>query len=542
LYKTGGRKMKKKAVCVSLAAATMISGASVGELGENFVNAEETGTPKESVETYKYYKEYVDDFMDDLKYLSDEEKSSIKKKLDEIKLDREKMTLDETEKGKFINLLKYAYNQNEYACAQTEKKKENANLYYKEYVDDFMNDLKYLSDEEKSSIKKKLDEIKLDREKMTLAEKEKDRFIKILEDAYYQNEIKERNTGSSKIGSSSESTASKYENIAGTNRYQTAVKVSMQRFSDNKAENIVIVGGTSVIDGLSAAPLASAYNAPVLLAQKSSIDEPTLNEIKRVGGDMNKKTVYIVGGSSSVSESVVDQLKKKFPGVLVKRLEGASRYETSLNVAEYLTENKKIADRLIAVGGYGEADAMSIAPVASDKTDKTLTKGTVDPILVVRKNTLGSNFKQFITKFRFRNAIVVGGDNMVSSELINEIKGISNIDGSIVERVYGSNRYETNLSILKRFYSSNNESNKIQMRGLIVASGNKDKLVDAQTASVLASDLGKEVPMMLVGNNITNTQVKYLKDNKASLSNKVSKVGGSVSDNAMKTILSSLGL
>ena len=534
--------MKKKAVCVSLAAATMISGASVGELGENFVNAEETGTPKESVETYKYYKEYVDDFMDDLKYLSDEEKSSIKKKLDEIKLDREKMTLDETEKGKFINLLKYAYNQNEYACAQTEKKKENANLYYKEYVDDFMNDLKYLSDEEKSSIKKKLDEIKLDREKMTLAEKEKDRFIKILEDAYYQNEIKERNTGSSKIGSSSESTASKYENIAGTNRYQTAVKVSMQRFSDNKAENIVIVGGTSVIDGLSAAPLASAYNAPVLLAQKSSIDEPTLNEIKRVGGDMNKKTVYIVGGSSSVSESVVDQLKKKFPGVLVKRLEGASRYETSLNVAEYLTENKKIADRLIAVGGYGEADAMSIAPVASDKTDKTLTKGTVDPILVVRKNTLGSNFKQFITKFRFRNAIVVGGDNMVSSELINEIKGISNIDGSIVERVYGSNRYETNLSILKRFYSSNNESNKIQMRGLIVASGNKDKLVDAQTASVLASDLGKEVPMMLVGNNITNTQVKYLKDNKASLSNKVSKVGGSVSDNAMKTILSSLGL
>src|SRR3712207_4005186 len=182
--------MKKKAVCVSLAAATMISGASVGELGENFVNAEETGTPKESVETYKYYKEYVDDFMDDLKYLSDEEKSSIKKKLDEIKLDREKMTLDETEKGKFINLLKYAYNQNEYACAQTEKKKENANLYYKEYVDDFMNDLKYLSDEEKSSIKKKLDEIKLDREKMTLAEKEKDRFIKILEDAYYQKDRK----------------------------------------------------------------------------------------------------------------------------------------------------------------------------------------------------------------------------------------------------------------------------------------------------------------------------------------------------------------
>ena len=80
------------------------------------------------------------------------------------------------------------------------------------------------------------------------------------------------------------------------------------------------------------------------------------------------------------------------------------------------------------------------------------------------------------------------------------------------------------------------------MRGLIVASGNKDKLVDAQTASILAADTNREMPIMLVGNNVTNNQINYLRDNKKALSKNVRKVGGSVSEKVMKILSDKLGI
>ncbi|SFE85833.1 cell wall-binding repeat-containing protein [Peptostreptococcus sp. D1] len=442
-------------------------------------------------------KEAAKDIIDKLSHISDERKEELKNIVEEAKTPNE---VDDT--------LTKAFDENE-------KNKNQSLRNRKEAVNDIIDKLSNLSDARKKELERDVKEAKTPDEVDTLLTKALD-----------ENEENKKENGK----------------FVGKDRYDTAIRVSKDRFSNKKADSVVIVGGDSIIDGLSASPLASAYNAPILLAQKSGIDKTALDEINRVCGNMKNKEVYIIGGKSSVPASVTDQLRKAFPGVVVKRLEGSSRYETSLNVAKYLAENKKVANRVFVVGGYGESDAMSIAPVAMDKSDKTLLKNTVDPILVVNKDAIDANSKQLLADYAFKSVTVIGGVNTVSPKAMSDIESISSIGANGVKRVSGENRYDTNLSILKNFYSSNDEQNKILMRGLIVASGNKDKLVDAQTASILTSDINRDMPIMLVGDTIANSQINYLIDNKNSLSKNIRRVGGSVSEKVMKILSDRLGI
>lgn len=139
--------------------------------------------------------------------------------------------------------------------------------------------------------------------------------------------------------------AGHFTRLQGANRYATAIAVSQENYSNPQSANtVVIVGGEALMDGLSAVPLAKAKNAPILLANpKTGLDDATLNEISRVTKDLNRKTVYVVGGKNSVPESVVKQLEDKF-GAVVLRVSGSDRYDTSLEVAKRLGYDGDLGD------------------------------------------------------------------------------------------------------------------------------------------------------------------------------------------------------
>ena len=63
----------------------------------------------------------------------------------------------------------------------------------------------------------------------------------------------------------------KFVKLAGSDRAATAVEVSKERFGYKEADSVVVVGANALIDGLSAAPLAAAKNAPVLIAGRKSL-------------------------------------------------------------------------------------------------------------------------------------------------------------------------------------------------------------------------------------------------------------------------------
>lgn len=332
------------------------------------------------------------------------------------------------------------------------------------------------------------------------------------------------------LANSVEVVVGKFTKLIGANRYETAIEVSKERFKDVEANSVVIVGGNSVIDGLSAAPLASSVNAPILLADKNGLSSNTLAEIERACGKLYNKTVYIVGGESSVPASVKKQLMEKYPNVVVERLAGANRFDTSLSVAKKLKAENHMKSSAFVVGGDGAADAMSIAPVASNKS-----ASMVSPVLVVPKASVSRDVRDFLGQADVKNIVAVGGEASISTQALKDLRAVAS--APTVDRISGSNRYDTNLAILKKYYSSTN----IMIKGLIVASGANDKLVDAQTSSVLATS-NMPAPILLADGKLNADQAKYLKANKDAINKNVKQVGGVVAADFMKAVVDSLGL
>ena len=170
-----------------------------------------------------------------------------------------------------------------------------------------------------------------------------------------------------------------FTKLAGADRYETAIAVSQEQFDPETADSVVIVGGRAQLDGLSAAPLATAKNAPILLADPNNgLSKATLDEIDRACTSLKNKTVYIIGGENSVPASVEKQLEEKFNAVVL-RVAGADRTATSLEVARRLQYDGQANNRLFLVGKDGAPDAMTASSVAAkveEKAKKVVTKNT----------------------------------------------------------------------------------------------------------------------------------------------------------------------
>ena len=84
----------------------------------------------------------------------------------------------------------------------------------------------------------------------------------------------------------------KFTSIIGTDRYDTAAKLSNLNFIS--ADTVILVNGLALADGLAVSPLAAHMNSPILLIRKNSIPQETIDEIKRLGA----KNALLVGGEN----------------------------------------------------------------------------------------------------------------------------------------------------------------------------------------------------------------------------------------------------
>ena len=341
-----------------------------------------------------------------------------------------------------------------------------------------------------------------------------------------------------------------FTRLQGANRYDTAIEVSKEAYADGNASTVVIVGGEALMDGLSAVPLAAKKNAPILLANPNTgLSNETLDEIARATdkspNKLYRKIVYIVGGENSVPKSVEKQLEDKF-GVVVVRLSGTDRYETSLEVAQAIPLTADRAGRTVfLVGGEGAADAMSVSPVAATKGLFGNNNVDVAPIVVVPKAGLSKNTRSYLNN-TFNNAVLVGGESSLSTNVFRGLDAITN-----KSRIAGSDRYDTNNMLLNKYYvkydadAHKNDKvvdGQVQVRGALFASGDSKFLVDAQTAGPLAA--AKQAPIVLSGSKLTDDQLKLFKTGGVldGLKSSVFQVGGVVSSDVMSAVVEKLGL
>ncbi|HBG5845796.1 TPA: cell wall-binding protein Cwp10 [Clostridioides difficile] len=317
--------------------------------------------------------------------------------------------------------------------------------------------------------------------------------------------------GSSGGGNSSDSTSNvTVKKLKGADRFETAIKISQSGWT--KSDTVVIVNGEdkSMVDGLTATPLASIKNSPILLSSNEKLPQKTVEELKR----LNPSKVIVIGGNNSMPNSVVEAIKAVNSKISVQRIGGDTRYQTSINIAKEIDKTNNVSKLYIGAGN-GEADSLSIASLAGK--EKT-------PIVLTQKDGVDNEAEQFIKSNKVSNIYFIGGIEKISNKAIEQVGKIANKDISN-NRVAGQTRQETNAKVIDKFYSQS------KLDGIVVA--NQDKLIDALAVGPLAAK--NNSPVILATNTLDKSQESSLKGKNSS---KLFEVGGGIASSVIDKIKS----
>jgi len=183
---------------------------------------------------------------------------------------------------------------------------------------------------------------------------------------------------------------------------------------------VILASGEKYTDVLTATVLGNEKDAPILLAQKNSIDKKTLAEIKR----LNVEDIIISGGIDSVSNKVEEQLK----GYNVTRIAGQDRYETAVRIGDEVRKITGNKTESMLVDGTNFPDVITMSSLASHKRV---------PILLTEPQKLTNTTKDTIKSWGVNDVTLGGGYNSVSKDIEN------NLGVSKVSRFGGEDRYET---------------------------------------------------------------------------------------------------
>lgn len=188
-----------------------------------------------------------------------------------------------------------------------------------------------------------------------------------------------------------------YNNIirlGGANRFDTnkAVIDSMQVKSGTP---IVIANGYGFADALSISSVAADNGYPIFMTKADSLPDETKNLISNI----KPNKVYIIGGQGSVKDTVLGQIKALVPSLNdsnIIRIDGQTRYETSLNICKYFNVS---TDTAVLANGANFPDALSGSALASKLNA---------PIILTDGHDI-SNQKTFIDGKGYKNIIMLGG-------------------------------------------------------------------------------------------------------------------------------------
>jgi beta propeller repeat protein len=224
---------------------------------------------------------------------------------------------------------------------------------------------------------------------------------------------------------------------SGTNRYGTAAAISAAYFAD--ATDVVLCNGLNFPDALSAAPLAKALNAPLLLTGPTSLAGETATEIAR----LSPHKIWIIGGPDVVSNAILSSLDASYP--VVERVYGANRYETSAQVARKLETLLGPSEVFRAFFARGDAfpDALAVGPVAGAANG---------PVMLVQTSAVPTAIENAMRDMSITQSYVIGGSDVVSDAVYNKLRDIEIDNGGIgaIERWAGDNRYATAAEVAKK--------------------------------------------------------------------------------------------
>lgn len=272
--------------------------------------------------------------------------------------------------------------------------------------------------------------------------------------------------------------------LGGKNRYETA-KLIAEKHSNGTLDKVILTSGKGPFDALVSSLLSKKLNAPILLVGGS--DSEYKDAFQYMDKHLSKSgTVYFLGGEASVNKNVEASVKKS--GFKFKRLSGKDRFETNNSVLNEINAPK--GTPVFLVNGYGFADSLSVSSISAIKDY---------PIIMTTKDTIPSNLKAQLTKLQPSKVYIIGSESLVSQNVQEELYKINkNLKIDDIVRIYGKDRFETNILINRAF--------NIKSNNAFVASGMD--FADALSGSALAGKYN--APIVLTNNKNFENEKDYL--------------------------------
>lgn len=282
--------------------------------------------------------------------------------------------------------------------------------------------------------------------------------------------FKELSSFSNSFMSMQSRTSRNVNRISGSNRFSTAANISRNNFTS--AESVIVVNGWKPVDAIASTAFAKDINAPILYTDTNRIDSSTIDEINRLGAN----TAYIIGGTSSVDDSIKNEIRYNTGVSYVKRISGSNRAKTALALAEEASRYHTGTNAII-VNGTSESDALAASAISGEN-------GSL--MIYAMNNSLDSDSKAFLRN-NFRGAFLISGDSSISSNVVNQVKSLG------LRVIYKNGSDSSNLSVNlakdSDFYTTASSA--------FVVSGTN--VADGIPASLIAAKQG--VPMLLVKNS-----------------------------------------
>ncbi|WP_291578941.1 cell wall-binding repeat-containing protein [Clostridium sp. UBA6640] len=268
-----------------------------------------------------------------------------------------------------------------------------------------------------------------------------------------------------------------FEKLESMDRCELSITVAKELWDNayrgGKTAVLALEKDENLVDLLSISTLAYKKKAPIILINNGEkIKDELIENLKNKG--VNK--VYLPSGQGVLKEELTFQLKSH--GIDVIRLGGRNRVETSINISKELGEYKSVA----VIGYNGLPDSISLGQIAVREETAILVSDN--------KGNIKENFY-----YDNKNNYVVGGEKLVSSESENKLKA---------KRIYGENRYETNLKVVEHF------KDKLNFNKIYISSGQDDQLAQALIIGQLATV--DKAPLILLDKDNEPKVEELLKD------------------------------
>lgn len=216
--------------------------------------------------------------------------------------------------------------------------------------------------------------------------------------------------------------------VGGSSRYETAVIAS--RESNRIGKPVVLVTGESSADALAAGPVAAQLGGTLLLSLPDRLPQSTAAEIAR----LHPPRVIVVGSAASLGAAVERAVTDFAPDAAIQRIGGASRVETSAQLAEMFFPNAASA---YLTTGWSFPDALSAASASA-------LQSTPSPVLLTPTANLEAATVDAVLRMRPGRIQVVGGTPTVSASVEVALR----LSGATVSRLAGADRYATNRAVM----------------------------------------------------------------------------------------------